>query len=415
MAYNLLSNRKIERAADGETVKDGGGLELDVSAKGKRSWFVRYTFGKKRRRKRIGIYPSMSKEEARQTRDQYLKWVASGIDPETHTSNVTSIKRGPGDVLTFGEFVESEVPKMTTKLTNVKHRAQWISTLRKYCQAYPIWNTPLADVDQDDVAAVLSPHWRSRNETMSRLRGRIQRIMDRAKAMRKFKGDNPASWDLMQHFVEELTPEEKAPRHHPALDYERLPEFWRALSERTGPAADCLRMTILSCLRTSEVKGADWSEFDFEAMIWTVPAGRMKMSREHSVPITAPIMELLESIPGPRKGFVFRNPVKGNMLSENGMLALIQRMRDDAVNNAGDRITPHGFRSTFRDWLGDMTTIDQSLAEAQLAHVLGKVERAYRRKDAVERRREMMTLYGEYVTGQREMNALPSNVTRLVG
>ena len=415
MAINQLSDRKIMAGKNGTKLQDGQGLELDVSAKGKRSWFVRYSFGPKRARKKIGVYPSMSKEEARETRDQYMKWIAAGIDPETRTANVVSINAAKSGVLTFGEYVEIEVPKMTTKLTNAKHRAQWLSTLITYCKPNPIWNKPLADVDQEDVAECIAPLWRVKNETMGRLRGRIQKVMDRAKAQRKFKGDNPATWNLMQHFVEELTPEEKQPRHHPAMDYDRMPEFWRKLSERSGPAADCLRMVILSCLRTSEANGTDWSEFDFDRMVWSIPGARMKLKKEHEVPITEAMMAVLDSIPGDRTGFVFRNPVKGNVLSENAMLALIKRMRADAMNSNDQRVTAHGFRSTFRDWVEDCTEIDPLLAEAQLAHAKGKVERAYRRHSAVERRREMMTLYGEYVTGKREMTALPSNVVAMAG
>ncbi len=413
MAINLLSDRKIMAGKESKTLKDGEGLELDISAKGKRSWFVRYSFGSKRARKKIGVYPSMSKEEARETRDQYMKWIAAGIDPETRTANVVNINAAKSGVLTFGEFVDSEVPKMTTKLTNAKHRAQWLSTLHTYCKPNPIWSKPLADVDQEDVAECIAPLWRQKNETMGRVRGRIEKVMDRAKAQRKFKGDNPASWSLMQHFVEELTPEEKQPRHHPAMDYDRMPEFWGKLSERTGAAADCLRMVILTCLRSSEAKGADWSEFDFENMVWNVPGPRMKLNKPHEVPITPAMMSILESIPGERTGFVFRNPVKGNVLSENAMLSLIKRMRSDAINSKGERITVHGFRSSFTDWLGDCTEYDELLGEAQLAHAKGKVTRAYRRGSAVERRRELMTVYGDYVTGLREMSALPSNVHRL--
>jgi integrase len=373
---------------------------------------MRYSFANKRVRKKIGIYPSMSKEEARETRDQYVKWIATGIDPQSRTANVVKINSAKTGVLTFGEFVGSEVPKMTTKLSSAKHRAQWLSTLHTYCKPNPIWNMPLAEVDEEAVAECIAPLWREKNETMSRLRGRIQKVMGRAKARKKFKGDNPASWEAMQHFVEELTPEEKQPRHHPAMDYDRVPEFWGKLSERTGPAADCLRTVVLTCLRTSEAKGADWSEFDFERMVWTVPGERMKMSKPHEVPITPAMMAVLESIPGDRTGFVFRNPVKGNVLSENAMLALIKRMRDEAINSKGERITTHGFRSSFTDWLGDCTEYDELLGEAQLAHAKGKVTRAYRRESAVERRREMMTVYADYVTGNREMSAQTSNVHR---
>ncbi|MEP1143481.1 MAG: integrase arm-type DNA-binding domain-containing protein [Henriciella sp.] len=415
MATNLLSDRKIMSGANGTKLQDGRGLELDVSKTGKRSWFLRYSFGPKRARKKIGVYPALSKEEARETRDQYMKWIAAGIDPETRTATVVNINAAKSSVLTFGEFVDSEVPKMTTKLTSPKHRAQWLSTLHTYCKPNPIWSMPLADVDQDAVAECIAPLWRTKNETMSRLRGRIKKVMDRAKAQRKFKGDNPASWELMQHFVEELTPQEKAPRHHPAIEYKNAPAFWQKLSERDGPAADCLRIVMLTCLRTSEAKGADWSEFDFENMIWTVPGPRMKLKKDHAVPITEAMFEVLDSIPGSRTGFVFKNPVKGNILSENAMLALIRRMRGDAINEAGDRITTHGMRSTFTDWLGDCTEYDELLAEAQLDHAKGKVTRAYRRESAVERRREMMEAYGQYITGKCEMSALPSNVHRLAG
>lgn len=412
MAANFLSTRKIEASKPGDKLLDGEGLEMDVSATGKRSWFMRYSINKSRRRKRIGVYPAMGLVKAREIRAQYTRWIVAGIDPKSRTYKSATLKAAP---LTFGQFVDSELPKMTTRLTNAKHRAQWHSTFHAYCMPNPIWNMPLAEIDQDAVAECIAPQWRTKNDTMSKLRGRIQKVLDRAKAQRKFKGDNPATWSLMQHFVEELTPEEKQPRHHPAVDYDRMPEFWQKLTEREGPAADCLRIVILTCLRTSEAKGADWSEFDFDNMVWTVPGQRMKMKKEHEVPITSAIFEVLESIPGPHSGLVFRNPTKGNVLSENAMLALIRRMRGDAINSKGERITTHGMRSTFTDWLGDCTEYDELLAEAQLAHAKGKVTRAYRRSSAVERRRGMMEVYGQYVTGKREMSALPSNVHRLAG
>ena len=316
---------------------------------------------------------------------------------------------------TFGEFVESMLPTVTAKFENPKHRQQWANTFFTYAKPKAIWGVPISMVTTQHVSDVLVPIWREKRETASRLRGRIENMIDRAAAVGKFDPDkrNPASWGIQKHIVPELTAAERKPNHRTAMDYERMPEFWQSLSTRHGAAADCMRLVILSGLRTSEVKGATWSEFDLKKRIWYVPGERMKMRVPHEAPITTQMLELLMSLPGKREGLVFRNPEKGNELSENAMLALIKRMRADALNSKGERVTVHGFRSTFRDWLGDCTDFDESLGEDQLAHAKGKVERAYRRGTAVERRREVMQAYADFVSGKAPMTRLTPSVVNL--
>ena len=172
-------------------------------------------------------------------------------------------------------------------------------------------------------------------------------------------------------------------------------------------------MVILTALRTTECRGAKWTEFDFDRMVWTVPAERMKMKKEHQVPITTAMMDLINSLEGRRTGLMFKNPTKQNMLSENGMLALVNRMKDLALNKDGIKITPHGFRATFRNWVGDMTLFDERLAEHQLAHAIKGTEGHYRTRTALLKRSEMMEQWGQFVRGDIEMEALPSNVGAL--
>lgn len=422
MANDLLSDTKIRNSKPGDVLLDGSGLILEVGQKGKRTWYMRGRFNKTRFRKKVGVYSKTEIEggltlaEARLVRTKMLNWAENGVDPIVELERERNpIECDEPAEKTFGELAEEYLPEYTAKLTNPKSRQQWFNTFATYVQPMPIWDKPISEVRNVDVTEVLKAHWKDKRETMSRLRGRIERVMNTAIGLEIYHRANPAAWAVQKDLIGDVAKPDRDGKNHTSLEHEALPAFWQNLSYRDGPAADCLRMVILTALRTTECRGAQWSEFDFDRMVWVVPAVRMKMKRVHEVPITSAMMELLESLPGNRKGLLFKNPTKQNRLSENAMLSLLTRMRTAAHNKEGQKVTTHGFRATFRNWVGDMTLFDERLAEHQLAHAIKGTEGHYRTRTALLKRSEMMEQWGHYATGQLEMAALPSNVVALAG
>ena len=240
-----------------------------------------------------------------------------------------------------------------------------------------------------DVLAVLKPHWEQRPETAGRLRGRIERVLNAAKAAGHRTGENPAAW--RGHLENLLPPRQKLGRgHHEALPWSQVPEFMGALRQREGVAALAVEFAILTAARSGEVRGAAWDEFDVAAKLWTVPPERMKAGREHRVPLTARAVEIIETVSKlPNDAYVFPGMKSGAPLSDMSLSAVLRRMTVAA--------TVHGFRSSFKDWASEATSYPNELSEAALAHITGdKVERAYRRGDALERRRELMEAWAQY-------------------
>ena len=417
-SINNLSDRFIKSAPPGDHA-DGGGLIMRVSGKGKRVWFFRGRLQGRRFYIRLGVYNSdsskgITRDEARAKRDEANKWIDEGLDPKImwqrradELNKVEEVKE-----VTFGELAEEYLPEFTADLTNAKSRQQWHSTFNTYLKPKPIWRKPISQVTNKDVTDALKPHWKAKRETMSRLRGRIERLMNTAIGLDLYHKTNPAVWAIQKNLVGDVS---KRVKHHTSLEHESIPDFWHSLDVRDGISAACLRLLILTALRTTECRGAYWSEFDFDRMVWTVPANRMKMRRTHEVPITTAMMSVLNTLPGERDGLVFRNPTYGGRLSENGMLSLLKDMGSDAHNTNGEKITPHGFRSSFRNWIGDMTTYDERLAEHQLAHAVRGTEGHYRTRTALLKRSEMMEQWGQYVTGKIQMQSLPSNIIVMAG
>ena len=274
---------------------------------------------------------------------------------------------------------------------NAKHRAQFVSTLQTY--AYPkIGKLPVASIDVGLVLKVIEPIWQDKTETANRVRGRIEAVLDWSTVRGYRAGDNPARW---KGYIENvLPPRGKIQKrvHHAALPFADLPEFMAALSQRDGVAARALEFTILTAARTGEVIGATWDEIDLKEKTWTVPAGRMKASKEHRVPLSGRALEILQAAPREKNNrYVFIGPRKGG-LSNMAMAAVLGRMgRDD--------ITVHGFRSTFRDWAAERTNYPNHVVEMALAHIVGdKVEAAYRRGDLFAKRARLMTDWAKFCT-----------------
>ena len=269
-----------------------------------------------------------------------------------------------------------------TGFRNAKHRSQWRNTLATYTT--PIWNKRLAEIETDDVLACLKPIWQAKAETASRVRGRIERVLDAAAARGLRSRDNPARW--RGHLANLLPKRQKLARgHHAAMPFVDVPVFVERLREVEGVSARALEFTILTAARSGEVLGARWSKIDLDAKVWTVSAGRMKAAREHRVPLSERAVEILSALAAVKIGdYVFPGAKRGSPLSVMALTMVMRRMGMEAF-------TVHGFRSAFRDWAGERTNFPREVAEAALAHVVGdETERAYRRGDALEKRRALM-------------------------
>lgn len=290
--------------------------------------------------------------------------------------------------MSFGRFAQRFVADIESGFSNPKHRQQWRNTLETYGK--PISKIPIAKMDTDDVLRCVRPIWGKKQETASRVRGRIEKVLDAAKAKGLRTGENPAR---MRGHLEHLLPKRSkaAVKHHAALPYAVMPAFMADLRKRDGVAAKALEFAILTAARSGEVRGMTWIEVDLAAKLWTVPAGRMKASEIHEVPLSEPALSVLQSVRDKELAaddVVFLGS-SGSSLSDMTLSAILKRMGRD--------VTVHGFRSTFRDWAGDTTAYPRDVVEMALAHSVGSaMERAYRRGRALNKRRELMTAWASY-------------------
>lgn len=373
---------------------DGGGLYLNVSQAGSKSWLFMWAREGKRREMGLGSYPVVTLAKARKRADDCRVAVEEGRDPIAEREKETEP--------TFGECADRLIASMESSWRNDKHRAQWKMTLTSYCQ--PIRAKRVSDIGTDDILKVLSPIWQEKPETASRLRGRVERVLDFAKARGWRTGENPALW--RGHLKNVLPVRQKLTRgHHAAMPYADVRTFVQRLPVLEAMAARALEFLILTAARSGEALGAQWSEFDLDAGIWTVPADRMKAGKEHRVPLSKRALEIVTVLHEVRlSDYVFPGQKEGKPLSGMAMEMLLRRMK-------ADEFTVHGFRSAFRDWAGDETHFSREVAEAALAHSVGNaVERAYRRADALEKRRQLMQAWADYC-----LVPMAENVVRLHG
>jgi integrase len=358
---------------------DGGGLYLQVRGTDKKAWLFRF------RRRWMGLGPvrDVSLAEARAAAAKCRKMLLAGIDPlEARRSDKRKVLAGTS----FKECAERYIASHQAAWRNLKHRQQWSGTLSTY--AYPVLGDfPVATVDTGLILKVLEPIWTTKAETASRLRGRIESVLDWAKARDYRQGDNPARW---RGHLDHLLPaprKVRAVNHLAALPYVEMPEFMQALRECDGVAPRALEFVILTAARTGEAIGATWDEIAGD--VWTIPGARMKSGREHRVPLSDAALELLSNLPR-ENGYLFAGMRPNSHLSDTAMLKLLERMgRAD--------LTTHGFRSTFRDWVSERTNYPRDIAEAALAHAISdKTEAAYRRGDALDKRRRLMAEWARY-------------------
>jgi integrase len=356
-----------------------------VSPSGARKWVYRFSFAGKVTEAGLGSADVVSLAEARNKAHEARKVLEAGKNPVAAKRQAAIIEAGKP---TFGAIADALMTAKESEWRNPKHRAQWRMTLEIY--AAPLRSRPIDEIDTGAVLAVLKPLWQAKPETASRLRGRIEAVLDAAKAQGHRSGENPAAW--RGHLAHLLPKRGILTRgHHAAMAYADVPAFVAQLREREALAALALEFCILTAARSGEVLGARWSEIDLAAKVWTVPAERMKAARVHRIPLSERALAILETLSEARTGeLVFPGQRAGRPLSVMAMEMLLRRMDQDAV-------TVHGFRSAFRDWAGNETHFPREVAEAALAHVVGdKAEQAYRRGDALEKRRALMAAWASH-------------------
>jgi integrase len=388
-AINRLSARGVQAVTKPGRHSDGAGLYLVVDQSGAKRWVFLFKRSGRMSEMGLGGLLSVPLSRAREVAAQCRMDLASGRNPILLRR--TARQQAPG-VPTFGQFADLFVRDMSPQWRNEKHRAQWRMTLTVYCA--PMRSKPVSEITTDDVLAVLKPIWTSKPETASRLRGRIERVLDAAGAKRHRSGDNPARWrGNFDHLLPKRSKLSKG--HHAAMPYANVPKFISDLRERDAVAALALEFTILTAARSGETLNAQWGEIEHDKKLWTVPGERMKAGREHRVPLTSRALEILEIVGKIRDAarpseFVFPGQKPGKPLSNMALEMMLRRMK---ITDA----TVHGFRSSFRDWCGNQTDFPREIAEACLAHVVGNAtEQAYRRGDALDKRRTLMDAWAAY-------------------
>jgi integrase len=395
-AIHKLTARAAETLAKPGRHSDGGGLYLSISGEGRRRWVFLYTWRGKQREAGLGAAGKggVSLKAAREKAAEGRALVKAGVDPIAEWN-----KANPEEVRSFGKAADDYLGVHQGGFRNEKHKAQWAMTLTRYCE--PIRGMPVDAVDTEALLSVLKPLWTRVPETASRLRGRIEAVLDAAKARGFIERNeaNPARW--RGHLDKLLPKRAKLTRgHHAAMPYAEVPAFIAELRQRPATAARALEFCILTATRSGEALAARWDEMDFEGKVWTVPAGRTKAAREHRIPLSERAVHILREMEVERTGeFVFPGQRPGRPLSGMAFEMLLRRINSP--------YTAHGFRSSFRDWAGNETLFSRELAEHALAHVIGdKAEQAYRRSDALARRRELMDAWAKHCEGAAGENVV---------
>lgn len=394
-----LTAKKTESLSVPGTYEDGGGLRLVVKRSGAKSWVLRYQLSGKRREMGLGSYPSVSLRDARIAANTLIALRTSGIDPleerkAQREAQEAAILAEQSKSETFDELAAAYIAAHRAGWKSQKHAQQWENTLKTYASPV-LGKLSASEITTAHVLKVLNhkDFWSLKPETASRVRNRIELVLDAAKARGLREGENPARW---RGHLDKLLPQRQkiqAVRHHPALPYPELPAFMSQLDTQDTTTL-AMRMTILTACRTSEVLGATWNEIDLEGRTWTIPAQRMKAHKEHRVPLAVPVVKLIQALPRVEGNpHLFPGMRPGQPLSNMAMLMALRRLeRDD--------LTMHGFRSTFRDWAAECTHYPREVCEMALAHVVASgSESAYWRGDLFEKRRQLMQDWAAYATG----------------
>lgn len=366
------------------------GLYLQVASTDSRSWILRLTVAGKRRDMGLGSFPEVSLADAREEARKARLKVRQGIDPIHERKQLKSALAAElAKAFTFEQAATAYIAAHESGWKNSKHAAQWRTTLEQY--AYPkIGKLQVKDVTQTHILSILEPIWTTKTETASRLRGRLENILDWATVRGYRTGPNPAAWK--GHLDTLLPAPSKVAKvaHHAALPYDQISPFIKELQAVEGMGARALEFAILTATRSGEVRGATWSEMDLKKALWVIPATRMKAGKEHHVPLSPTAVRLLEAIPRTDSPYVFPGSKQNTQMSDMTMTAALRRM-------GRGNLTAHGFRSTFRDWAAERTSYPREVCEHALAHQLkDKAEAAYQRGTLFEKRRNLMNDWAKY-------------------
>lgn len=413
-AINILTAIKVAKVNEPGRYADGGGLYLNVRENGNKEWIFRYQLDGKRRNMGLGRYDKTKNtlSKARSIAAECRDLVTKGVDPINHRKEEKERLRQQQEQylkelesshsrkeITFRVCAERYIKNKSGEWKNAKHRAQWTSSLETY--VFPIiGDKPIDEIELGDIRSVLDPIWQTKTETASRIRQRIESIISSAIAMEERQKSNPATWKgLLDNFYPRPDKlkrkkyiEAGSSGHHAAMPYEDLPEFMAKLKTLPGIAPMALRFMILTACRTSELRFATWSEISIRKKQWNIPGSRMKAGIDHRVALPDAAVKILESVPR-KNDYLFPGWKENSPMSD---AAFRKVLRDNGIPR--EVATPHGFRSSFRDYIGEETGFPYRLAEFALAHQLtDEAEKAYARGDMLKKRFAMMNAWARYL------------------
>lgn len=396
---NRLTALKVTKLTKRGLYADGGGLYLQITPTGVKSWLFRYMQAGKAYGMGLGPTHTISLAEARQKALEARKLRIDGVNPlKAKKQSQMAAALADAKMMTFDQCAEAYIKAHQASWTNAKHRAQWTNTLNTYASPV-IGKLPVAEIDTGLVVKCLTPIWESKTETATRVRGRIESVLGWAATSGYRTGENPARWKGHLENLLATISKNSREKHHPSLPWQHVGTFISALRLRKGVSARAVEFAILTACRSGEVRGAKWAEFDLKRKVWTIPAERMKAKREHEVPLSDAALAIMDSMPSDTD-IVFAG-TKGQPLSDMSLTAVIRRMNDnDApawVDAEGKGVTVHGFRSSFRMWAAETTNYPREVAEHALAHQLpNAVERAYQRGSQFAKRTALMAEWSVY-------------------
>lgn len=387
-----LSALQVKRLTEPGFYAVGGvaGLHLQVTKTGARSWVLRAKIGTKRRDIGLGGFPDVTLTGARDRARDAREKIVQGIDPvaERQAARSALLAQQMRDI-TFRQAALEVIKKKQAEASNAKHAQQWQNTLETY--AIPtLGDMAVSDIELAHIKQALEPIWTTKTETATRVRQRIEAVLSWATVHGHREGDNPARWKGNLDAILPAPAKIAKVKHHRALAIDDMYDFMTALKQRDGMAARCLEFVALTAARSGEARGTTWGEVDLTNHVWTIPAERMKAGKEHRVPLSDAAMELLDALPRRDDNDLVFPALRGGQLSDASMSALLKRMDVDA--------TPHGFRSTFRDWCAERTSTPHHIAEMALAHTIkNEAEAAYRRGDLLAKRAKLMQDWAQFI------------------
>jgi integrase len=386
-----LSAYQVKRFKDAGLYAVGGvaGLHLQITDRGARSWILRVVIGDRRRDLGLGGYPDTTLEQAREKARDMRHQIWQGVDPvAARKAAQDALRAADAKRLTFDQAALQCWRARSQEFKNDKHAKQWLSTLELYASPV-LGNLPVDQIEVAHIVKVVEPIWTTKTETASRVRGRIETVLEWAKASRyRTSGENPAKWETLKHVLPTPSKVRKI-KHYAALPWQEMGAFMADLRKREGMGARALEFAILTAARSGEVRGATWDEIDFKAKLWTIPAERMKAGKKHRVPLSEPTIKLLKALPRFEGSPYVFPAVRGGMLSDMSISAVTRRMGLDVV--------PHGFRSSFKDWCRTSTAFPDEVSELALAHVNSDATRAaYARDELLTQRQKIMADWAKY-------------------